>query len=218
MGEWMRINGEAVKGTEGSPFLKVHRWGSLTYNQLGNAVYLHLYDWDGGDIVLNGLKSRIVDVGILGSDARVALNQDIMEAQVTIELPEENKIGPVPVIKLILNNKPQFDLSRGPDYEPEKVEHVTAAMLRGTITAVDGIRLTVSGKRNVSSKTGYEEFDDKETTIKLSLNDHVRFRTSREGDIRSVQGFYLVPGQDVDIVYTPHKGAEPELEIITLRE
>lgn len=216
MGQWMQVNGEAVYKTEGSPFLKEHPWGSLTWNKENKCVYLHLYNWDGGDIVLNGLAGSVVGQQILGSDAAIATQQDLLNATITISLPSENTIGTVPVVKLVLKETPEFNLQKGPVYEPQKVHHVTAANMNGTITQVDGIGFTVRGFRNTGHKLGYELFSEEETVMNLSLNDHVRFRMSDQGDIRSVQGYPLVAGQKVDIVYTPIKQGEAVLEILTL--
>jgi len=216
MGEWMKVNREAVHNTEGAPFLKVHEWGSITSNLENKCVYLHLYDWDGGDIIFNGLKSGIAKAELLGSDMPVIFEQDAESATVLIKLPTVNMLGPVPVIRLSLRNKPMFDMEKGPDYEPDKVHHVNAAMMRGTISKVDGINLTIKGFANVGHKIGYEMFSDDETTLKIALNDHVRFRISDRGDIRSVQGYPLVAGQNVDVVYTPNKESGPVLEVLTL--
>ena len=215
MGVWMDVNGEAVKQTEGSPFLKVHPWGSITWNPDRKAVYLHLYAWDGGDVILNGLLSTVKSAELLGASLRLQVKQDKGQAIVHISLPADNQLGPVPVVKLSLDAAPQFDIERGPGYVAKKVDHQTAAMLRGTITSVDGIHFTVKGVSNAMHKLGYELFSDQEVLMKFSLNDHVRFRISRDGDIRSVQGYPIAPGQAYDVVYTPHKDAEPELEILT---
>ncbi len=215
MGEWMKVNGEAVHETNGAPFLKVHSWGSITENPDKKRVYLHLYSWDGGSITLNGLKSKIFSAQILGNSEKLKFNQKTGQAIVDIELPSENNTGAVPVICLQLNEKPVYDLERGPDYVAEKVHHVTASMMRGKITKVDGIQFTVRGVRNTGHKLGYELFAETETVMTLSLNDHVRFRTSEDGDIRSVQGYPIVAGQNCDIVYTNHPDG-PELEILVL--
>jgi alpha-L-fucosidase len=218
MGEWMKVNGEAIRNTNGSPFLKVHPWGSITYRNESRNVYLHLLDWDGGDIVVNGLATTVKAAQLLGSDMQILIDQQVETANLRVLLPAENRIGPVPVIKLTLEDVPQFDLDNGPEYEAEKVDHQTAAMMRGVITAVDGIEISVKGFRNSGHKLGYELFADTETTMTVSLNDHVRFRVSEDGHINSVQGFPIVVGMECDLVYTPHKNSDPVLEILTLRK
>ena len=60
----------------------------------------------------------------------------------------------------------------------------------------------------------FEFLEEKLTTQKLSLNDHVRCRINQNGDIRQVQGFELSTSKKYAVVYSPFKEA-PELEIIT---
>ncbi|MCX8064925.1 MAG: alpha-L-fucosidase [Candidatus Hydrogenedentes bacterium] len=47
IGEWMKINGESIYGTDPSPFSKPE-WGRYTVKRLGNgrvALYLHIFDY-----------------------------------------------------------------------------------------------------------------------------------------------------------------------------
>lgn len=42
MGDWLKINGEAIYGTRGGPFAP-RNWGAVT--EKGNKVYVHVLDW-----------------------------------------------------------------------------------------------------------------------------------------------------------------------------
>ena len=53
MGEWMKINGDAIYGTKGSPFEKQPSWGRITWKD--KYLYLHIYEWQ-KRISLFGLK------------------------------------------------------------------------------------------------------------------------------------------------------------------
>jgi alpha-L-fucosidase len=42
MGDWLKVNGEAIYGTRGGPFAP-RNWGAVT--EKGNKVYVHVLDW-----------------------------------------------------------------------------------------------------------------------------------------------------------------------------
>ena len=61
VGDWLRTNGEAVYGTEASPFYKLP-FGEATMKRVGDTtkLYLHVYDWPAdGTLHVSGLHSRI---------------------------------------------------------------------------------------------------------------------------------------------------------------
>ena len=65
--------------------------------------------------------------------------------------------------------------------------------------------------------TGIEVKKTNETTLKLSLNDHVRYRINNGKEIRRAPGFDFHEGKRYAVIYSPYPD-EPVLEIITLLE
>lgn len=211
LGDWMKNNAEAIYKTKGSPFSKEHRWGSVTISKDQNVVYLHLWNWEGGEILLRGLSSKIVKVGFLDSEQPL-LFEPVSKTETKIILPETNQINSTRIVKLELESKPEFDLNAGPDFEGQKVHYVTTRLIKGKITAVDGINFTVKGRHVVGSD--YEFYEETEKSLSFSLNDNVKFRINDGGDIRLVNGYALEKGKVCKVVYSPYKEGAV-VEIIT---
>jgi alpha-L-fucosidase len=216
LGEWMKLNGEAIYHTKGSPFSKEHVWGSLTQSKEENIIYLHLWNWQGGSITVNGLLSKVNSASFLDTGDKLTFMQEKNSPVLLLQLPEINETEKLRIIKLNVDGK-QFDLTRGPDFVAPKISHVTHKKITGTITKIDGVDFSISGKLMISNEIGFEESDEENTTIQFSLNDHVRFRINNNGDIRAVQNLMLKEGSQYHIVYSPYKNG-PEVEIVTKLE
>jgi alpha-L-fucosidase len=91
MGAWMKVNGEAIYGTTGSPLPAAPTWGRITKRMgpTGGTIYLHVFDWPkDGKLTLTGLGSLAGKLGqatLLASGKKVALSNE--SGQVTFKLP-----------------------------------------------------------------------------------------------------------------------------------
>lgn len=68
VGEWMRINGEAIYGTTASPFARLP-WGRAT--RKGSALYLHVFDWPLDGRLIVPMRGEVRSARLLGSDAEL---------------------------------------------------------------------------------------------------------------------------------------------------
>ena len=70
VGQWMKVNGEAIYGTSASPFKKLP-WGRCT--QKPGKLYLHVFDWPkDGELVVPGLKNQVTKAYLLADADRFA--------------------------------------------------------------------------------------------------------------------------------------------------
>ncbi|MGB7297574.1 MAG: alpha-L-fucosidase, partial [Candidatus Aminicenantales bacterium] len=75
IGKWMGVNGEAIYGTQASPF-KVLEWGRCTQKHVkgGTRLYLHVFDWPAdGKLVVPGIANAPRQAFLLADPARKSL-------------------------------------------------------------------------------------------------------------------------------------------------
>jgi len=92
IGEWMKVNGEAIHGTRANPLGAVP-WGRITAKRAGDktTLYLHVFDWPaGGEIRLRGLRNRVIGARLLdgGRKLDAASNADGLTVQLPAEAPD----------------------------------------------------------------------------------------------------------------------------------
>jgi alpha-L-fucosidase len=214
LGEWVKANGEAIYKTQGSPFNKEHSWGSYTYSPERKKVYLHLYGWNGGSISMKGIKSEITKAYFLDDGSVVRFDHDPTSSLVNIGLPAVTQIGKVRIVVLELSDNLETDPLNGPEYVPPRIHHVNRTKIVGRIKNTENCEFEIAGKVVTTNKDGIEISHHEEITVKLSLNDHVRYRINEKGIIRSVLGYDLIDGEEYAVVYSPYPD-KPVLEIIT---
>ena len=71
MGQWMKVNSEAIYGTTRSPLPQKPAWGRVT--QKTGKLYLHVFNWpENGKLVVPGLRSTVESATLL-ADGRVLI-------------------------------------------------------------------------------------------------------------------------------------------------
>ena len=90
-GRWLRVNGEAVYRTDGSPFGHDFEWGSMT--QKPGRPYLHVLKWDARGIRIPGLRSAVSKAYFLADPAQsfeVTHENGEVLVHTSAEAPDEN--------------------------------------------------------------------------------------------------------------------------------
>ncbi|HEV2391234.1 MAG TPA: alpha-L-fucosidase [Verrucomicrobiae bacterium] len=108
IGDWMKVNGESIYGTQASPF-EALAWGRCTQKKIGGRtrLYLHVFDWPAdGKLVLKGLANKPVKAFLLAGHQPLEVAS--ADNQVAIALPENAPDKNATVVALDITGKPRI--------------------------------------------------------------------------------------------------------------
>ncbi|MBX3110907.1 MAG: alpha-L-fucosidase [Fimbriimonadaceae bacterium] len=143
LAKWMKVNGDAIHGTEASPFGKVP-FGRVTRN--GDKLYLHVFDWPAdGKLRLSGMDNRVASARVLGG-GRVQVKTVEDSNDKTLVLPAKPGDSLLPVVELTVEGR--LAVHHAPKLvvaEPGFVDKTTVKVT-GSDPAVDHYLLFVEGQ------------------------------------------------------------------------
>jgi len=84
IGKWLNKNGEAIYGTDASPFTQIYNWGEITCKK--NKLYLILTGKATEKIVLSGISGNVLAVNILG-DNKLKIKATPKNGDLIVTLP-----------------------------------------------------------------------------------------------------------------------------------
>jgi alpha-L-fucosidase len=100
IGAWMKRNGEAIYGTQASPFASLP-WGRCTQQKIGagaTRLYLHVFDWPkDGKLVLPPLTNRPLRAHLLGHTQNLSVTS--VAGGITVALPS---VAPDPIATVVV--------------------------------------------------------------------------------------------------------------------
>ena len=100
VGDWMRINGEAIYGTTASPFARLP-WGRAT--RKGSALYLHVFDWPRDGRLVVPMQGEVRSARFLGSDAELTWEASERDSgRLVVHMPMNPMDAAVTVVRLDL--------------------------------------------------------------------------------------------------------------------
>ncbi|MDM7925691.1 MAG: alpha-L-fucosidase [bacterium] len=109
IGRWTRVNGEAIYGTQASPFRSLE-WGRCTQKSVpgGTRLYLHVFDWPAdGKLTVSGLRNRPKTAFLLSDPDRSALPVERIEDALVVTLPSAAPDTAASVVVLEIQGKPE---------------------------------------------------------------------------------------------------------------
>jgi alpha-L-fucosidase len=100
IGEWMKVNHEAIYATKASPFKRLP-WGRCTRAQDGTTLYLHVFDWPAdGKLLVPGLKTAGKKAYLLSDGRKVSFESAPDGLVLHVPATAPDKVSSTIVLKL----------------------------------------------------------------------------------------------------------------------
>ena len=119
IGQWLEKNGEAIYGTDPSPYPLEPTWGRITAKK--GKLFLHIFEWPGKEFVLHGLKSKVKKAYLLADKRKKLLTceQEHDEAAgldiLRLSLPGRAPDSRVSVVVLEIQGDADMDQTQSQD-------------------------------------------------------------------------------------------------------
>ena len=113
IGNWMKLNSDAIYGTSASPF-DAFDWGRVTMKRMGEDTWLYLHIFEApedGILVLNGVGNEPAGAQLLAYPKVVLLPVQRSEDALVVQVPEELPDPVNTVAVLVLKGKPDIHLA-----------------------------------------------------------------------------------------------------------
>lgn len=113
VGDWMKVNHEAIYGTSASPYSEEFPWGNVTTKP--GKLYLGFYDWPTKKFHLEGLKNKVKKIYMLADPAKKPLTfKEILDKKndhhlLQINLPAKATDPVVSVVVVEIEGKAEVE-------------------------------------------------------------------------------------------------------------
>ncbi len=102
VGDWMKVNHDAIYGTQSSPYTVEFPWGNITRKP--GKLFLGIYNWPTGDFYLEGLTNKVKKVYLLADPSRPIAFKEFFNPQTShhrlqIKLPAQ---APDPIVSVVV--------------------------------------------------------------------------------------------------------------------
>ncbi len=151
IGKWLAVNGEAIYGTTPSPFhMRDITWRATVKP---NRLYVHILNWPGKKLKLEGLESQVTKAYFLANKAEVPFKK--AGAALEFDLPEKPLDDNVTVMALELTDaQPKVADGFRADQLPARLDlHAWVARLRGEEIRYDWATQSATGFKRFERET-----------------------------------------------------------------
>jgi len=132
VGRWLAVNGESIYGCGVGPFRNL-RFGRCTAR--GSTLYLHVFDWPGRRLKLEGLLNKVLSARLLATGEAIRFRQTNDNVRFTV--PQESPDPSDTVIAVQVEGTPEADLSVSARRDGSFVLDTTHVIIHGTTARIE---------------------------------------------------------------------------------
>lgn len=164
-GQWLKVYGDAIYGTDASPFAELGFDGRCTSKQVKGGktnLYLHLFSWpEDGKLALPALDNKIHAAVLMGSKTK--LNVKSGEQGLVIQLPSKANNEVCSVVAIQIEGKPKVNaLMSMPQQKADR-----SVMIPVDQAQIEGPQIRIERTKG-TAHIGY--WVDIKSTVALSFN------------------------------------------------
>ena len=97
MGDWLRVNGETIYGTQGGP-LTARDWGVTT--QKGNKVFVHILKWTDETLTIPKLSKKVVSAKMFADKSAVKFQENEFGLSIMVPKGKMNEVDTIVELEL----------------------------------------------------------------------------------------------------------------------
>ena len=128
IGDWMKVNSPSLYGTQAGPFGKLP-WGRCTVKD--ETLYLHVFDWPKGPLVLRGLANPVRRAYLLADAGKAPLAAVRDGGDLRIDVPAQAPDANVSVVVLEVEGEPAVSTAVFPRQDGSVRLEADRAAIRG---------------------------------------------------------------------------------------
>jgi alpha-L-fucosidase len=122
VGNWMKVNGESIYSSKGSPFPYNLDWSMITTRP--GKIYVHVFDWPGETLKIYGIKSRVKRAYLLADPANSLKIKQKSDKKnnlfsVTLNVPAEAPDKYDSVVVLEIDPESKVEVYKGLTQQPD---------------------------------------------------------------------------------------------------
>jgi len=122
VGNWMKVNGESIYSSKGSPFPYNLDWSMITTRP--GKIYVHVFDWPGETLKIYGIKSRVKRAYLLADPANSLKIKQKSDKKnnlfsVTLNVPAESPDKYDSVVVLEIDPESKVEVYKGLTQQPD---------------------------------------------------------------------------------------------------